>query len=138
MVTYKITNQETFEERVTDVQFDNISCSFDRVGALCSVSGNVSVEQTNGNRLNFQGEHGLKDYMRDYGFIIEEVPTFDVEFNDGQDSDSKGFEMSLEEARDYIETWNGSSKSYFGDYKGVTVSIINNLTGESVEDFEIK
>lgn len=138
MVTYKITNQETFEERVTDVQFDNISCSFDRVGALCSVSGNVSVEQTNGNRLNFQGEHGLKDYMRDYGFIIEEVPTFDVEFNDGQDSDSKGFEMSLEEARDYIETWNGSGKSYFGDYKGVTVSIINNLTGESVEDFEIK
>lgn len=138
MVQIKITNSETFKNSVSDVEFDNISCSFDRVGDLCSVTGTVTIEKANGGKSIFSGEHGIKDYMRDYGFIIEEIPTFDVEFNDDQDSDSKGFEMSLEEARDYIETWNGSGRSYFGDYEGGTVSIINNLTGESVEDFEVK
>lgn len=66
------------------------------------------------------------------------MKTFDVCFNDNQDSNSKGFEMSRKEAKEYIKMFNGSNYSYFADYKGGTVSIVCNQTDETVEEFEVK
>jgi len=60
------------------------------------------------------------------------VRTYDVRFNDEEDSNSKGFRESLEYCKQYIEMYNGSNHSYFADYKGGTVSIVCNETGETV------
>lgn len=64
--------------------------------------------------------------------------TYDVHFNDENDSNNKGFKYSLEDAKGYIDSYNGTNESYFEDYKGGTVSIVCNETGETVFETEIK
>lgn len=39
---------------------------------------------------------------------------------------------------DYIRSYNGTSESYFADYKGDTVSIVCNETGETVYETVVK
>ena len=58
--------------------------------------------------------------------------TYDIRFSDEQDSNIKGFHMSLEDAKDYIEQHNGSNHSYFADYKGGKVEVFCNQTLEVV------
>lgn len=64
--------------------------------------------------------------------------TYDVHFNDSTDSNNKGFEYSFEEAKSYIERYNGTNESYFEDYKGGIVSIVCNETGETVYEETIR
>ena len=64
--------------------------------------------------------------------------TYDVHFNDSTDGNSKGFELTFDEAKDYIERYNGSNESYFADYKGGIVSIVCNETGETVYEETIR
>ena len=64
--------------------------------------------------------------------------TYDVHFNDSDDSNSKGFNDTLEECKKYIEMYNGTNHSYFEDYNGGTVSVVCNETGETVYEEEIK
>lgn len=68
---------------------------------------------------------------------MKDEKTYDVIFNDENDSNSKGFETSLEEAKSYIKRYNGSLESYFADYKGGTVSVVCNQNGETVYEEEI-
>jgi hypothetical protein len=56
--------------------------------------------------------------------------TFDVVFNDDNNSDRKGFKESLDYCENYVTSNNGSDESYFADYKGGTVSVVCNETGE--------
>ncbi len=58
--------------------------------------------------------------------------TYDIHFNDEQDSNSKGFKYSLEDAKAYIKAYNGTNESYFEDYKGGTVSVVCNETSKTV------
>ena len=58
--------------------------------------------------------------------------TYDIFFNDSEHSNNKGFKYSLKDAKDYIKTYNGTNESYFEDYKGGTVSIVCNETGEEI------
>ena len=58
--------------------------------------------------------------------------TYDVVFNDENNSNNKGFAIGLSEAKDYIKTYNGTRESYFKDYKGGTVSIVCNETGDLI------
>lgn len=64
--------------------------------------------------------------------------TYDVVFNDENDSNCKGFKSSLEYCKKYIELNNGSNDSYFADYKGGVVSVVCNETGEEVYSEEVK
>lgn len=64
--------------------------------------------------------------------------TYDIVFNDNNDSNNKGFAVSLEEAKGYIEMYNGTNESYFSDYKGGTVSIVSNDNGKTVFETEVK
>ena len=64
------------------------------------------------------------------------MKTYDVHFNDSSDSNNKGFSSSIEECEDWINSNKGTG--YFADYKGGTVSIICNETGETVFEQEIK
>lgn len=63
--------------------------------------------------------------------------TFDILFNDDNNSNNKGFAVSIEEAKDYINRYNGTNESYFEDYKGGIVSIICNETEEVVFETEV-
>lgn len=64
--------------------------------------------------------------------------TYDIVFNDDDNSNSKGLEESLEYCKKYIQTYNGTSYSYFADYKGGTVSVVCNENGETVYQETIK
>lgn len=66
------------------------------------------------------------------------MKTYDVQFNDGNDSNSKGFNMTYDYCLDYIRANNGSNESYFEDYKGGMVSIVCNETGETVYEGEVR
>lgn len=46
--------------------------------------------------------------------------------------------MNYEEALNYIKTYNGTDESYFADYKGGTVSIVCNQTGEVIYEEKIR
>lgn len=63
--------------------------------------------------------------------------TYDIHFNDSTDSNNKGFTATLDYCKDYIESYNDTSESYFEDYKGGTVSIVCNETGETVFETEV-
>jgi hypothetical protein len=65
------------------------------------------------------------------------MKTYDVHFNDDQDSNNKGFEYTLEEAKEYIQAYNGTNESYFEDYKGGAVSVVCNETGETVYEEKV-
>ena len=65
----------------------------------------------------------------------EDAKTYDIHFNDATDSNNKGFSMSVEECKDWIDFKRG--ESYFKDYKGGTVSIVCNETGETVYEENI-
>lgn len=64
--------------------------------------------------------------------------TFDVVFNDDNDSSNKGFEYTLLQAKNYIKKYNGTNESYFADYKNGFVEIVNNNTGKTVYSIKIK
>lgn len=64
--------------------------------------------------------------------------TYNVVFNDDKSSNSKGFAVSLNDAISYIQANNGTYCGYFADYKGGTVSVVNNQTGEAVYEEQVK
>ena len=72
-----------------------------------------------------------------YDFVITNC-TYDVHFDDENNSNCKGWAISLSECKDYIDAYNGTNESYFEDYKGGTVSIYCNELAETVYETEIK
>ena len=63
--------------------------------------------------------------------------TFDIVFNDNENSNEKGFSSSLQYCKNYIRLNAGTNDSYFADYKGGTASIVNNTTGETVGIYSV-
>ncbi len=64
--------------------------------------------------------------------------TYDVVFNDDTNSNQKNMNDELDVCHFYIKNYNGTNESYFADYKGGTVSIICNQTGEVVHSEIVK
>ena len=64
--------------------------------------------------------------------------TYDVIFNDNENSNNKGFAQTLEYCKNYINTYNGTNESYFADYKGGIVQVVCNETEQIVYEEEIK
>jgi len=63
--------------------------------------------------------------------------TYNVVFNDDNNSNDKGFEHTLDYCKNYIATYNGTNESYFADYKGGIVQIVCNETEEVVYEEEV-
>lgn len=63
--------------------------------------------------------------------------TYDIYFNDSENSNNKGFSETFEYCQHYIKVNNGTKESYFEDYKGGIVSIVCNETGENIFETEI-
>ena len=69
----------------------------------------------------------------------KQIKTYDVIFNDDNNSNQKNFmNATINDCARYIEQYNGTNESYFEDYKGGTVSIVCNETGETIYETEIK
>jgi len=60
---------------------------------------------------------------------VYEVNTFDIHFNDSENSNNKGFKESFDYCLNYIDN---NSGSYFQDYPNGFISIVCNETGETV------
>jgi len=58
--------------------------------------------------------------------------TYDVVFSDNLTMNSKGFRETSQYCKMYITMNNGTDQSYFADYKGHSVSIVCNETGENI------
>ena len=71
-------------------------------------------------------ENEVDQFLKDnFDFEI----TFDVIFHNQESSNSKGFKLTFEECKDYIETYIGTDNSYFADYKGGIVCILCDYNG---------
>lgn len=83
--------------------------------------------------------HLLQDFQPFKKTVMKnEKTTYDVVFNDDENSNSKGFAIDPDSAIAYIQANNGSNYSYFSDYKGGTVAVVNNQTGEAVYEESVK
>ena len=117
---------------ITDIEFTGTpSC-----GVLYYVADGVEVEVQGEFYIDNNGvihhDHWFDEDGNDTIEVLCDIRTYDVHFNDEYNSNNKGFEQSYEYCKDYIESWNGTDESYFEDYKGGTVSIVCNETGETV------
>jgi len=75
-----------------------------------------------------------------FDVLVENKPysyDYNVLFNDERDSSDKGFAQTLDYCRNYIKTYAGTNESYFADYKGGLVSIVNIKTGQIVECYSV-
>ena len=117
---------------ITDIEFNGTpSC-----GNLYYVADGEEIEVQGEFYLDENGcihhDHWFDEDGNDSYEIIFDIRTYDVHFNDENDSNNKGFNDSLESCKDYIKMYNGTDESYFGCYKGGTVSIVCNETGETI------
>ena len=82
----------------------------------------------------------LKKAVKALEECIKQHPnlTYDIQFDDDNNSMGEGFALSLEEAKDYIKINNGSNRGYFGSFKTGIVSIYCNETSECVYEEEIR
>jgi hypothetical protein len=65
------------------------------------------------------------------------MKTYNIFFNDNENSNDLGFSQPLDYCKNYIGMHNGTNHSYFEDYKGGTVSIVCNETEETVFETEV-
>ena len=63
MITYKVTNQKLFDQKVDDITLHNMSYDGN------SFHGTVSIE-IDGEWNDITGEHREFDYEEEYGFIL--------------------------------------------------------------------
>ena len=78
-------------------------------------------------------DNKTEELVNDYKIL-----TYDVVFDDGESSASKGFEQTFNECKAYIERYNGADEYYFEDFKSGVVSIRCNETDEVVYQEDIK
>lgn len=124
MITKKQISQRTISTRVRNnyfthyVKIDGFKFYDDRTFGIYTVEDG---------EIYCMALHGTK---KDFIDQVYNYFTYDVVFNDLDDSNSKGFIDSFQDCKDWII--NNRGTGYFQDYKGGTVSIICNQTGETV------
>jgi hypothetical protein len=72
--------------------------------------------------------------MIDNPLKSNKMKTYEIVFNDDQNSSSKGFKLSFEDAKNYLKN---RTSSYFQDYKGGMVQIVCNETGDVAHEESI-
>ena len=123
---------------ITDIEFTGTPSCGDLYYVADGEEYNVSGEFYMDENGCIHHEHWFDEDGKDMVEIVHDIRTYDVHFNDDEDSNSKGFEQSLQYCKDYIQSFNGTDESYFADYKTGTVSIVCNETGETVYEEEVK
>lgn len=95
----------------------------------------MSTENTD--KVECEVTEPMYNYIKENNIEVS-FYTYDVVFDDENDSNSKGWQESYEYCLDYIKQHNGTNESYFADYKGGVVSIVCNETEETVYEEIIK
>jgi hypothetical protein len=120
---------------ITDVEFHGNA----DYGHLYFVADGIEVEIDGEFYMDKNGvihhEHWFDEDGNDTIEVLCDTRTYDVHFNDSEDSNSKNFVAA---SYDYCKAYNGTNESYFADYKGGTVSIVCNETGETVHEEEVR
>lgn len=83
-------------------------------------------------------EDVIEDNGRFFTFTEAGGKNYNIVFNNDTNSNDLGFHGSLDYCKGYIESHNGSSHSYFADYKGGTVAVVCNQDGEIAFEAEVK
>lgn len=65
---YRVTNEQKFHSKVVVVDID-IQTFVD--AEMKSFIGTVSIETVNEGNKTITGEHGIKDYEDEYGFVVD-------------------------------------------------------------------
>lgn len=65
---YTVTNKEKFNSKVVDVDID-IETFLD--AEMKSFKGTVSIETVDNRTKHITGEHGIRDYDDEFGFVID-------------------------------------------------------------------
>lgn len=138
---------KNFAVRVYDTTCNNHEHESGIYYDMSWVDGTI-VDECSDYQLTKEEAEALKKEFEDYAkernldwvrFEVEELPlTYDIQFDDDNDSNSKGWQESYDYCMDYINTYNGTDESYFADHKGGMVSIRCNETDEVVYSEEIK
>ena len=68
----------------------------------------------------------------------KQIKTYDVVFNDNNNTNSKGMNGTINDCVRYIQQYNGTNESYFDDYKGGIVSVVCNETNETIFETTVK
>lgn len=125
---------------ITDVEFYGNAHS----GNLYYVADGEEIE-VNGEFFIVDGvlhhEHWFDEDGNDTMEVTLDLRTYDVFFDSDDATNNKGFSgpcATLEYCRGYIESFNGTNESYFEDYKGGTVRVVCNETGETVYEEEVR
>lgn len=122
---------------ITDIEFYGNAHN----GHLSYVADGVEIEIDGEFYIDKKGighhDHWFDEDGNDTMEVQWDARTYDVHFNDESDSNSKGMVATIEDCREYIRENNGTNESYFADYKGGTVSIVCNETGETVYEEEV-
>ena len=124
-------------KRISEVEFTGNAC----FGTLSYVANDVYIEVTGEFSIKngiLTHDHWFDEDGNDIVTITLDLRTYDVVFNDDENTNSKGMAATIEECREYIDNNNGRNWSYFEDYKGGTVSIVCAETGEVVETFDVE
>ena len=95
----------------------------------------MSTENTD--KVECEVTEPMYNYIKENNIEVS-FYTYDIGFNDENDSNSKGWTESYDYCLDYIKQHNGTNESYFADYKGGIVSIVCNETKETVYNEIIK
>jgi hypothetical protein len=112
MNSYKIITTETGDHIRT---FNSYSAAIDAL---------YTYEQKDRNDGVFEDNY--------YRIVDVEELTYDIVFNCDEHTNNKGVELSLNDAYSYISFNMYNKWSYFQDYIGGTVSIVNNETGDTI------
>ncbi len=95
------------------------------------IEGNDIPDYVKGTALS---EFGCSEFVLDSSLNVESfevfgIETFDIFFNDSENSNNKGFRESFDYCLNYIDMNQGT---YFQDYPEGLVSIVCNETGKTV------
>lgn len=124
---------------ITDIEFNGTPSCGDLYYVIDGHEYEVSGEFYMDKNGVIHHEHWFDEDGQDTVEILCETRTYDVHFNDECDSNSKNFvAASYDYCKSYIESNNGTNESYFADYKGGTVSIVCNETGETLYEEEVR
>ena len=94
------------------------------------------VNQPKGAFFDFKNINGIN--MNQTDLKNKKTDTYNIVFNNDNDTNNKGFSQTLKYCKDYIKAYNGTGFSYFGDYIGGVVQIVNNRTGLVVYETQVK
>lgn len=123
------------ENVVLDTSKDNLKLAYVEEGGDTGLVESTDTYYTGEAEFMYiEGEYT----DRDITFQCENNKKYNIVFNDDTDSNDLGFKSAYKDCLNYILMNNGTSDSYFGDYKGGTVCIVDTETGEEVYSESVK